>query len=126
MPTLAEITGARIPDGADGISFAPLIVGKDQEEHDYLYWEFPAYGGQQALRKGKWKAVRQGLKQNPTAPVELYDLGKDQGEENDVSRQYPEILNEMRQLMQEARKPSAYFPFPALDGDSLNIQLNME
>ena len=120
MPTLAEITGVKHAPENDGISFLPLILGKEQEQHDYLYWEFPAYGGQQALRKENWKAVRQGLVKNPSAPVELYDLEKDPGEVNDISGRNTEIVKELQQLMQEARIPSDHFPFPALDADTSN------
>jgi arylsulfatase len=61
MPTLCEIAGAGIPEQTDGLSFLPVLLVKRQEEHDYLYWEFPEYGGQQAVIIGKYKAQRKGM-----------------------------------------------------------------
>ena len=49
FPTLAEISGFKDNQKYDGISFKPTLYGKKQSEHDYLYWEFPEYGGQQAV-----------------------------------------------------------------------------
>src|ERR1051325_3468222 len=52
LPTLCEISGAKPPKGLDGISMLPTILGKgegEQKKHDFLYWEFPGYGGQQAV-----------------------------------------------------------------------------
>jgi arylsulfatase A len=82
LPTLAELAGAYEPPGIDGISMVPaLLENEDQPEHEYLYWEFHEQGGKQAVRKGKWKAVRLGVRSNPENPVELYDLGNDISEE---------------------------------------------
>jgi arylsulfatase len=77
--------------------------------------EFPAYGGQQMLRRGKWKAIRQDLHKEPNAPIELYDLENDPAEKDDLAQQYPEIVAEMWTLMKNARTKSQEFPFPALD-----------
>jgi arylsulfatase len=60
LPTLCDITGSEIPGDSDGISFLPVLMGKPQKKtHEFLYWEFPAYGGQQAIRMGKWKGLRE-------------------------------------------------------------------
>ena len=32
------------------VSYYPTLVGENQEKHEYLYWEFPAYGGQQGYK----------------------------------------------------------------------------
>jgi arylsulfatase len=77
--------------------------------------EFPGYGGQQMARLGRWKAVRQNLSQDPNAPVELYDLETDIGETQNVSAEHPEIVAELRGFMTREHRPSAEFPFLALD-----------
>lgn len=120
MPTIAEVTGTKAPEGIDGISFAPTLLGRpeQQKQHDYLYWEFPAYGGQQALRMDNWKAVRQNMlqKKNPDPlRIELYDLTSDIGEQHDLAAEHPEIVAKMRQTMEAARVPSEVFPFPPID-----------
>lgn len=107
LPTFAELAGAGAPAGIDGISFAPILLGRDsqQKKHDHLYWEFRTYHTQ-AVRKGPWKAVRF-LRQNRT---ELYNLAKDIGEKQDVSRQHPGIVADLEKCMARAHEPSALFP----------------
>ena len=100
----------------DGISMVPVFFGQDgQEDHEFLYWEFPSYGGQQAIRYGKWKGVRQGLFKDPSAPLELYDLSNDIAEKNDLAGQYPDLVNKLDSMMKASHIPSETFPFEALD-----------
>lgn len=120
MPTLAEISGTKIPDGIDGISFAPTLLGQDskQQKHEYLYWEFPSYGGQQAVRVGNWKAVRQNmLRKNNKDPlrIELYNLKDDIAEQRDVAADHPKLVAKFRTIMQENHTPSQLFPIQPLD-----------
>lgn len=120
MPTIAQITGTTPPEQIDGISFAPTLLGRPQEqkEHEYLYWEFPGYGGQQAVRADGWKAVRQNIlrKKNPhPLKIELYNLDDDIGEENDVAAEHPDRVAEMRRMMEREHTPSKLFPMPPLD-----------
>lgn len=121
MPTLLEIAGQAqsvLPD-IDGVSIAPELLGHSgQRSHEYLYMEFPAYGGQQMVRIGPWKGVRQGLMKNPDAPIELYDLKTDPGERIDVAAQHPDLVARMYKAMTESHKPSKEFPFTALDAAS--------
>lgn len=108
MPTAADIIGVGAPTGIDGISFYPTLVGKPQPEHDYLYWEFPARRYAQAIRKGDWKAV----KLEPESPIELYNLANDVNEEHNVAGQYPELVEEMRQLFTTARYDTEHWKYP--------------
>ena len=112
MPTLAEITGAEIPAGIDGISFLPVLLGKKQkEQHDYMYWEFHEQGGKIGVRMGSWKAVKRNVDKVPQGSVELYDLSDDIGETNDVASEHPDIVKRMEEIMKEAHTPSQVFPF---------------
>ena len=60
LPTFCDIAGIKKSADTDGISFLPVLKGELQKEHEYLYWEFSPHGGQQAIRFGKWKAIRKG------------------------------------------------------------------
>jgi arylsulfatase A len=113
MPTLAEITGADIPSGLDGISFLPALLGKNeiQAKHKYLYWEFHEQGGKTALRMDNWKAVRLNVDKNPSAIPELYDLSADPGEKNNVAAANPLVIKKMEEIMQKEHMPSKDFPF---------------
>lgn len=105
MPTLCEIAGVTAPKTTDGISFRPTLLGKEQKQHDFLYWEFPSYNGQQAVRLGKWKGVRKNIFDGNLG-VELYDLETDIKEKRDLSTQYPDIIARMEQIMKEAHIPA--------------------
>jgi arylsulfatase A len=118
LPTMLEAAGAnrRIPAGIDGVSFWPSLSGRGtQRRHDRLYMEFADYGGQQMVRMGNWKGVRQNLTRNPAAPLELYDLAADRKEKNDVAAAHPDIVKRIAEVMKAERRPSKVFPFPALD-----------
>ncbi len=120
MPTIAEVVGAKTPAGGNGISFVPTLLGRSdkQQQHEFLYWEFTGYGGQQAVRMGDWKAVRQNMLRgsNPDPlKIELYNLKDDIGESHDVAPEQLEIVARMRKIMQAERVPSELFPIPAID-----------
>jgi len=102
MPTFADLAGALpfMPADVDGLSIVPTLMGRadDQKKHEFLYWEWQLYnwgrrknvpdGLMQAVRMGKWKAVRH----KSNIPFELYDLSSDIGEKNNVAAGHPEIV----------------------------------
>ena len=106
LPTLCEMTGASAPADIDGISFAPVLLGtpENQAQHDFLYWEFPAYKGQQAVRMGQWKAIRKNIFDG-NMDIELYDLEEDLREEHNVAAQHPEIIALIETIMRQERVP---------------------
>ncbi len=124
LPTLLDLIGEKdaTPAALDGISFAPALRGEAQEPRAFLYRELPGYGGQQSVRAGDWKAVRQKLNppakaKNPPAPTfELFDLAKDPRETTDLAAQNPAIAEKLSTLLREQHTRSPIWPIPALDG----------
>jgi arylsulfatase A-like enzyme len=106
LPTLAELVGASIPDNIDGISFLPALMGREQPDHDYLYWEFHEGSSKQAIRKGNWKGVRV----SPSDPIELYNLTTDIGEEENVAARHPGIIEEFERILSDARTDAEVWP----------------
>ncbi len=99
LPTLCNIADLKTPENIDGISLLPTLLDDGtQIVHDYIYWEFPEYGGQQAVRMGDWKAIRKNIKKG-NLDIELYNLQEDIREEIDVADQYPDIVKRMAQIM---------------------------
>lgn len=96
----------------DGISFLPTLKGKKQsKKHDYLYWEFHELGGRQAIRQGDWKLIAQNVGDPQKTTFELYNLKNDIHEDNDLSTQYPKIVEKMKKEMAKARTESNTFNF---------------
>lgn len=112
VPTFTELVGVAAPENADGISILPTLLGEgEQAQHPYLYWEFHERGGRIAVRMGKWKGVRYNVFKEPNRPMELYDLSKDPGEQKDLARMHPEVVQQIAAIMQQARTPSEVYKF---------------
>ena len=95
----------------DGNNFLPVLQGKQKsiDGQKTLVWHYPnnwtnvnnhgiSWGT--ALRKGSWKLVYF----HKTGALELYDLSKDIGEENDLAKVQPAKLREMTSLMTSTLK----------------------
>lgn len=108
LPTLASVAGASVRGRIDGVSFAPTLLGSGvQHAHPPMYWEHHGVcAGQQAVREGKWKAVRLGVANARPLPVQLFDLDADPGERHDVARQHPDVVARMVSLMTRLRSPA--------------------
>lgn len=120
MPTLLELIGKEkaVPETIDGVSFAPTLLGKKQDPRDYLYREFPSYGGQQTIRVGDWKAVRQNMNRG-NLKIELYNIAKDIGEKKNVADQHPELVKTLAKKMSDVRTPSKVFPLRPFDKQAI-------
>ena len=109
MPTLCEVVGKPIPGQSDGISFLPALLNKPQvEQHNYLYWEFPAYNGQQAVRMGKWKGIRKNIFDGNLG-IELYNLDTDIQEQFNIASTHHDVVEKIETIMKHEHVP------PALD-----------
>lgn len=99
FPTVLEAAGCPIPEGIDGVSFLPTLLGEAQADPPReLYFVRreggPAYGGKtiEALREGDWKL----LQDSPFAPQELYNLKDDPRETTDLADKRKPMLNRLR------------------------------
>lgn len=126
MATVAAITGAKLPENAaeDSFNMLPALLGEATTPiRPYLLTQ--AFRGAQTLsiRRGPWKLLdhpgsggnryesNPGLKpfilpdSAPDAPVQLYNLDTDPGETKNLHAEHPEIVRELRALL-EASKTS--------------------
>lgn len=109
MPTFAEAAGVKAPDDSDGISILPTLKGESerQKKHDFMYWEFHERGAtEQAVRMGKWKAVRH----DPKGAIELYDLSTDISESNDSAAEHKGVVEKISVYLSQCRTPSKEWP----------------
>lgn len=106
LPTAAELAGGKPPDGLDGFSIVPTLLGITQPDHDYLYWEFFERGFQQAVRYKDFKALR--LKQGD--PLKLFRITEDSEEIHDIAERHPREIATLEAILSGARTPSPYWP----------------
>jgi arylsulfatase A-like enzyme len=123
LPTACDLAGIDVPSGINGVSYLPELLGNDQAEHDFLYWEhfIYHYGWQegdegprnhlesQAVRIGNWKGVRTGINQDPQGPIQLFNLENDPEEENNIAESYPDVVQEIEAIMTTTRRDSEFF-----------------
>jgi arylsulfatase A-like enzyme len=102
LPTFAELVGAdSIPDGLDGVSILSALDGVEETApRPPLYWEYHGlWDGAQAVRFDGWKGVRLGGHDDPSAPIELYDLIEDVAETTDIAEDHPDVVETIRGIM---------------------------
>ena len=112
MPTLAELAGASsyVPESVDGVSIVPTLLddGREQVEHDCLYWEWPSYDWGNSSYGSLWQAVRRGrwkiLRHDPQQPWQLFDLTIDLSEQNDVAADHPDIVGDLAAWIEANRE----------------------
>lgn len=105
--TLAKILGAPMDekDAPDSFDFSSILFGEKQSSpirESYIHHGM-------AVRKGKWKLVFDVEDvENPTRDtielIELYNLEEDLAEENNLLKEYPEIVSEMISIFMNAQK----------------------
>jgi len=120
LPTLCEMVGAAAPIGqkTDGQSLVPLLSGdRVSLQPRALFWHFPAYLQAyqvideqrdplfrsrpcSVIREGHWK-MHHYFEDNA---IELYDLSTDIGEEYNLARIRPEIVETMSNKLDQWRE----------------------
>ncbi len=89
VPTVLAAAGVRIPRGLDGVNLTPFLSGAmSGDPHEQLFWRM---GRKTAVRRGKWKLLREAR-----GDYELYDLGNDIAETNNLAQIEPERLAELQ------------------------------
>ena len=102
MATASELAGSKAPAGIDSESFVDVLHGKKKVRKSPLYWEFYERGSAQAVRFGKWKAIRQPMF---TGEVQLYDLSNDPAEARDQAKEKPQLVKQAVSLMEKMHEP---------------------
>jgi len=103
FPTLTNLTSTETPKHVDGMDITAILTGKDTNlEHQLLVWDT---GHETAIRQGKWKlktATDDQYANYEMVDIELgtflYDLEQDPGESVDLSKQHPEVVEELTKL----------------------------
>ena len=122
FPTLAFLCNAPLPPNKiDGINIWPLIAGETETSpRSYFLYYFDA-NHLKAVRNERWKLVlphtyrsyegnlpgKDGFpgetSQKTVKEIELYDLHRDPGERYDVKMLYPDVVEELLKVVEDAR-----------------------
>ena len=101
-PTILEMAGLKqMPEQhMDGISLAPLLKGERELKERPIFWHYPHYSNQggkpgAAIRLGDLKLI-EFFEDNS---VELYDLSNDPGEQQEISSEKPEKVEELLKIL---------------------------
>ncbi len=93
----------------EGVSLLPNFLGTPIER-DYIAWEHEANC---AIRIGDWKLVRKGrMRTGELSAWELYDLGMDRSELNDLAGKHPERVQDMEKRWIEWARRTGAQPWP--------------
>jgi len=114
-PTLLDFVG--IPQNPqqtlDGISFVPLFRNR-KIKRSQLFWHYPHYSNQGgkpsgAIREGDWKLIEW----FEDGRLELYNLAVDIGEQDNLTRKYPDKVKDLHEKLVTWRKNTqAIMPDP--------------
>ncbi len=104
-PTILELMGQEPLSGFEGDSLLAEIDGSPTKQKGPIVLELAADNIQPARRaivSGDYKLIRFGEKRG--APEKLFNISKDPGEKQDLSKSEPDKLTEMRGLLDETFK----------------------
>ena len=107
MPTLARLCGSQPAADLmwDGQDIWPLLTREVEDAPPRtLYWKFVR--GQRALLHGNWKLIDHGGDR-----IELFDLANDPHEQQDLTDEQPQIVQQLQQKMERlAERDRAHRP----------------
>ena len=123
LPTVAEITGADLPQNKiDGVSLLPLLKGDENASPRTTILYYYQQNSLEAVQKDYWKLVLPHSGRSYTGIMpgkdgwpgkylqeviispELYDLRRDPGERYNVAAMYPEKVEELNEVASSARE----------------------
>ena len=134
LATCATISGATLPDNAaeDSFDLSPVLLGQDggRPVRDFTLHQTISLA--LAIRRGPWKYLdHRGSGGNnydapllrpfarsdsaPDAPGQLYHLEDDPGETTNLYHQHPEIVRELKSLLDKTRREGRSAPRRAPD-----------
>ena len=114
LPTICEVAQVKIQHKMDGITLLPnlLMPSRTLPERD-LFWMRREGGGRYlgqdyyALRRGNWKLVHN----HPFEPFQLYNLGNDPLEKNDLASRETRVFRELTRELQFHLQKSGSVPW---------------
>jgi arylsulfatase A len=120
VPTVAHLTGAKLPDDRtlDGHDAWPVLSGENEAAFADRVWLVHRVGGLEAVRRGRWKLHlphpyehivvpgvdgAPGITEQREIGLALFDLESDLGETRDVAAEHPDVVAELQAIAEASR-----------------------
>ncbi len=112
LRSFAELTGQNLAgnDAPDSFNQLNALLGKDKKGREWLV----EHNNRLTIIKGDWKYIEPGPGPKITANTntetgndpmpQLYNLKNDIGEKNNLAEQYPDLVNELRELLNKIKE----------------------
>ena len=95
MPTILDLFGIEHPPKMEGNNLIRLARG-EEEPNKEVYVNQGLWTGKRAVRTDKWKLIRTFDKAFWNTPdLELYDMGKDPDETENMVAERPEVVDKL-------------------------------
>lgn len=78
LATLCDLTGVKSPDSNEGISFKPVLEGKQQTIRDVLYGAYSGgtKPGMRCVKQGNWKLIKYDVMDGRVRETQLFNLAE--------------------------------------------------
>ncbi len=93
LPTICDLSGVAPPETNEGISFKPVLMGKEQTVRDTLYGVYcgGTKPGMRSVRKGDWKLIKYDVLDGKVQETQLFNLAENPDEFLDEHHS-PEVI----------------------------------
>lgn len=103
-PTITDYAGLSTPDSWQGSSLREILANADANGRDRIVVDHGLYTAQRAVRTDRWKFIRTyhpGMWPSVTPERQLFDMAADPWEQNNVSDDHPDVVDELETEMLE-------------------------
>lgn len=114
LASIAGVTDSAKVAASDSLDLSRVLLGQDLEGRDYVV-EHSGSGMRLAIRRNEWKyiapskgpavLVKTNTESARSSKPQLYNLNDDPGEQNNLAAENPQIVAELKDLLEKVKQP---------------------